>query len=141
MPHPDEPTRTRAGEAVRRPVRERVGSGGFGSGAADPAATPLRSVPDGSELRVKVTPRASRAGIKGLVRDADGLAWLGVAVTTAPEAGKANAAVLELVAGALGVPRAACAIVAGHTARCKRIRVAADPAGLGIRLAELLAEK
>jgi uncharacterized protein YggU (UPF0235/DUF167 family) len=46
-----------------------------------------------------------------------------VRVTAAPEDGKANAAVIALLAKALGVPRSALAIVRGATARDKIIRL------------------
>jgi uncharacterized protein YggU (UPF0235/DUF167 family) len=40
-----------------------------------------------------------------------------------PEAGKANAAVLALLAKALGVPKSALSIVRGETGRDKRVRL------------------
>ena len=40
-------------------------------------------------------------------------------VTAAPEGGKANAAVTELLASTLGLPRRAVEIVSGHAARDK----------------------
>jgi uncharacterized protein YggU (UPF0235/DUF167 family) len=46
-----------------------------------------------------------------------------VRVTATPEAGKANAAVLALLAKALGVPKSALSIVRGETGRDKRVRL------------------
>jgi len=48
---------------------------------------------------------------------------LRVYVTVVPEDGKANAAVLKLLAKALGVPKSRLEIVRGHTARDKVVRV------------------
>ena len=40
-----------------------------------------------------------------------------------PERGRANAAVVELVAGVLGLPRSAVAVVSGHGSRRKVVEV------------------
>ncbi|MFO1034064.1 MAG: DUF167 family protein [Hyphomicrobiales bacterium] len=45
-------------------------------------------------------------------------------VTVVPEAGKANAAVLALLAKAAGVPKSAFDLVAGETSRHKQFRIA-----------------
>lgn len=90
---------------------------------------------------LRVIPRARRARIDGAVPDADGNPILKVTVTAAPEDGKANAAVIALLAEALGVPRGRLAIVAGGTARRKLVRLeAASPDELA-RLAALGQEK
>lgn len=46
-----------------------------------------------------------------------------IAVTAPPVDGAANAAVIELVATAFGVPRAAVAVIAGASSRRKTVRV------------------
>lgn len=89
----------------------------------------------GLTLAVRVTPRARRPGVLGRAEDGT----LRLAVTAAPEAGKANEAVLRLVADILGVAPSACSLVAGGAARQKRIRVAGDPAVLAARLAQVTA--
>ena len=71
------------------------------------------------QLRVRVHPGARRPGVAG--RMADGT-WK-LAVAEAAEAGRANRAVEELIAGVLGVPRAQVAVVSGATARAKRIEI------------------
>jgi len=69
-------------------------------------------------VAVHVTPRAGRDEIAG---------WRGselaVRVTTAPEAGKANAAVCEVIASALHVPKSAVRVVRGATSRHKVLDV------------------
>ena len=71
------------------------------------------------EVTVRVTPRADRNTVAG-VRD-DGV--LLVRVHAAPADGAANAAVVAVVAEALGVRKSAVTLVAGHTAREKRLAV------------------
>ena len=70
-------------------------------------------------LDLKVSPKASRNAIAGFMGET-----LKVSVTTAPERGKANAAVEALLAEALGLPVSTVNVVAGHTSRTKRIEVA-----------------
>lgn len=75
--------------------------------------------PDRSALLpVRVTPRASREGIDGVV---DGK--LRVRVTASPVDGAANVAVERLVADALDVPRTTVRIVRGAAARHKVLAV------------------
>ncbi|MBL6749353.1 MAG: DUF167 domain-containing protein [Nevskia sp.] len=90
-----------------------------------------------SLLEVKVSPKASRDALLG---------WLGgtlkVAVTAAPERGKANAAVESLLAEALSLPRSAVRVIAGGAARNKRVEIAGvDAAGLRGRLEAALADR
>ena len=67
----------------------------------------------GTEIAVRVTPKASRNAIK----EEDGV--LRVYVTTVPEDGKANAAVVKLLSKAVGVPKSRLDLVRGHTSRDK----------------------
>ncbi|WP_054301166.1 DUF167 domain-containing protein [Gemmobacter sp. LW-1] len=83
-----------------------------------------RSVPDlaaralpGAEFSLRVTPRASR---NALTED-DG--QLRCQVTAVPEDGRANAAVTELLAAALGVAKSRLTLVRGATARDKLFRL------------------
>ncbi len=55
---------------------------------------------------------------------------LRVPVTAAPEDGKANAAVIALLARTWRVPRRAITVIRGSAARRKTIRVEGDPAAL-----------
>lgn len=74
----------------------------------------LRATPRGFLLDVKATPKASRDEIKGW---RDGL--LQVRVTAAPENGKANDAIVALLAKAVHVPKSAFELVSGETNRNK----------------------
>lgn len=71
------------------------------------------------QLRLKVTPRASREAVEGLVADADGNPVLKVKVTVVAEDGKANDAVIALLAKQFGVAKSRLAIVRGATSRQK----------------------
>ncbi len=94
---------------------------------------------DGVLLAVKVTPKSARSAVIGCALDATGGKWLAVTVTAAPEAGRANDAVLALLAKRLAMPRSRCRVIAGATSRWKRVLVAGDPVEIGGRLAALLA--
>jgi uncharacterized protein YggU (UPF0235/DUF167 family) len=101
---------------------------------------PWRPLADGLEVAVRLTPRASRPGIGGQVVEADGSAWLLARVSAPPEAGKANEALLKLLASRLGVPASACRVAAGAGARRKRVRIEGDRATLTEAVAGLAAQ-
>ena len=69
------------------------------------------------ELDIRVQSRASRNAI-----EIDG-ERVTVRVTAAPESGKANDAVVALLAKCLGVPKRSVQIVRGHKSRDKRISI------------------
>ena len=71
----------------------------------------------GAEIAVRVTPRAARNAV---LVDGDRLR---VTVTTIPEDGKANAAVIKLLAKALGVAKSRLVLVRGASSRDKLFRV------------------
>jgi hypothetical protein len=84
----------------------------------------------GVRIAVRVTPRASRTAVTGLAEEADGSTVLKAAVFAAPEGGKANAALIRLLAGAWGVPKSAVTVAAGAGDRRKTLHVAGDPGTL-----------
>jgi len=75
-----------------------------------------------TRLRLRVSPGATRAGVIG--RHGEG--WK-VRVTAAPEGGRANEALVRLLAETLSVPRDAVTLVSGHGGRDKIVELA----GLG----------
>lgn len=93
--------------------------------------------PGGVHLHVRVTPRASRNAFQDVINLPDGPA-LKVSVTAPPENGRANAAVLKLLAKALHQPKTALAVTAGTTARSKTIFVPGDAATLEPMLEALI---
>ena len=96
---------------------------------------PFSAVADGLQSRVRLTPKAARDRVQGVVRDADGTAALKVAVTAPPEKGKANAALIKILARAWRVPKSDLALVAGHRDRRKVLHLAGDPERLAAALA------
>ena len=81
---------------------------------------------DGSaSLLLHIQPGAKRTEIVGLHGDA-----LKIRLAAPPVDGKANAALLKLVAEAAGLAASRAAIVSGATARLKRIRLSGEPAAL-----------
>ena len=74
--------------------------------------------PDGALLPVRVQPRAGRDEVVGWHGDA-----LRVRVAAPPAEGRANQAVIALLAEALGLPRAAIEVVSGAASRDKLVRV------------------
>jgi uncharacterized protein YggU (UPF0235/DUF167 family) len=74
-------------------------------------------------LAVRVTPRGGRDAVEGWMRDAEGRAVLKLRVAAAAADGQANAAVVALLAKALGRPRSAVRLVRGETARLKLLEV------------------
>ena len=85
-------------------------------------------------MRIRLTPKASRSRVEGVGAGADGGAVLKVAVTAPPEKGKANAAMITLLAKAWRLPKTTMAITAGATARRKTLLVAGDAKVLVARL-------
>jgi uncharacterized protein (TIGR00251 family) len=67
-----------------------------------------------TRLKLRVSPGSRRPGIAGRHGDA----WK-VRVAAPPEDGKANEAVLRLLAETLDVPRSSVALVSGQTSRNK----------------------
>ena len=89
-----------------------------------------------ANLRVRVRPGASRNRVDGYE---DGV--LVPRVTAPPEAGRANAALTELLSDFIGVPRSRLRIVRGVTSRNKIIEVQGmDDLVLGERLERLKKE-
>jgi hypothetical protein len=89
---------------------------------------------DGLVLAVRVTPRGGRDAIDGIAELADGTCVLKLRVRAAASEGEANAAVMRLVAAALGVPGRAVSLVAGGRGRVKRLRIGGEGAALAAAL-------
>ncbi|TGX53727.1 DUF167 domain-containing protein [Sphingomonas gei] len=83
------------------------------------AAWKLR--PDGIEIAVRVTPRAGRDAFAAGT-DTHFTARL----AAPPVEGAANSALVQLVAKAFGVPKRAVTLIAGDTARLKRLAITGD---------------
>jgi len=87
-----------------------------------------------TKLRVRVVPGSAAPGVVGR----HGNAWK-IRVREAPERGRANEAVVELLAGALSLPKRAVRLVAGHGGRDKLVELSglsADEADRRLSAAE-----
>lgn len=78
----------------------------------------LVAAKDGCVITVKVTPRAAKSEIVGAEAE-----WLRVRVKAPPVDGKANAALIAFFADLFNLPKKNVSVVAGQTARLKRVRV------------------
>lgn len=83
--------------------------------------------PGGVRLFVRVSPGAGRNAIAGAAADAGGQKFLKVMVTAAAENGKANAAVVKLLAKTWKLPKSAISVASGATARQKTLDIAGAP--------------
>jgi uncharacterized protein len=77
-----------------------------------------RDVADGCTLAVRVHPGANKNGVTGTHAGA-----VKIALTAPPVDSKANDALIAFLAGALRLPRARIALVAGVASRAKTIRI------------------
>jgi uncharacterized protein len=102
---------------------------------------PWRYSNQGISVALRVTPRGGRDDIDGLETLANGRMVVKVRVRAIADGGEANRAVAELLAKALGVPKANVRILSGMTSRLKQVAVDGDPARLGEALRELTAAK
>jgi uncharacterized protein (TIGR00251 family) len=99
----------------------------------------LRAAADAVLVHVLATSKASSNGVEGAVTTAHGAA-LKVRVTAAPDRGKANTAIIKLLAKAWHLPPRRFSIVAGNTDRHKTILVAGDSDPLITRLQQWLGD-
>lgn len=87
----------------------------------------FRPARDGALIVLRVTPNAGRDRIEGPAALADGTEALKIRIAAPPRDGRANDAVIALLAKAAGRPRSAFSVKAGATARTKTILLAASP--------------
>lgn len=106
------------------------------------ARFPLSPTADGVLVTVRVTPRARRAGVEGVI-DVSGPRGpetaVGVRVTAPPAEGAANEAVLRTLAATWRLPPSSLEIAGGGASRLKRVLVRGEPTSLLRLLTEKLA--
>ena len=103
--------------------------------AVDP---PWQVAADGLALTVRLTPKGGRDAIDGIEQLADGRSVLKVRVRAAPSEGEANDALVRLLAKSLGVAPRQVSLVAGATARVKRLEIAGAGPALAAALASVV---
>jgi uncharacterized protein len=94
----------------------------------------VRILPGGVGVQVRLTPKGGRDAVEGWAAASDGTVHLKARVRAAPENGKANTALIALLADVLDVPKSAVKIASGTTGRLKRIEIAGNGAALAARL-------
>ena len=100
---------------------------------------PLASASGGVRVLVRLSPRGRADRIDGVARLADGTPILRASVGAPPEDGRANEALLRLLAAEWGLARRDLTLVAGLRSRNKSVLVAGDPAALLARLGAAIA--
>jgi uncharacterized protein (TIGR00251 family) len=90
-------------------------------------------------FRVRLTPKGGRDQIEGWWTDSAGQSALKARVAAPPEDGKANTALINLLAGALEVKKADVRIASGAASRLKTIEVDGDEKQLSVRLLQIAA--
>jgi uncharacterized protein len=90
-------------------------------------SSPFSIAADGIRVRVQARPGARRDAIEGLRPQADGGMALRVAVRAAPEDGKANVAIIALLAREWRVPQRSLRLVSGSSDRRKNFLLAGEP--------------
>lgn len=98
------------------------------------ALAPYSPTADGIRVAVKVSPKASRDRIGAPFTDADGRAVLKISVTAAPDRGKANDAVIRLLAKAWSVPKTSIRVTSGAADRRKTLHVTGDASDLETKM-------
>jgi uncharacterized protein (TIGR00251 family) len=77
-----------------------------------------RETPEGIILNIRAQPGARKDEIIGLFADS-----IKIRVTAPPERGKANEAIIELLADKLGLKKSAIKVISGETSRDKKVLV------------------
>lgn len=95
---------------------------------SDPAF--LRRLASGVTVELRVQPRARRSALDG------SRVALKAAVAAPPIDGKANAALIALLAESWGLSKSAFAIAKGRTSRTKKISIAGEPALIADRIVQ-----
>ncbi len=74
-------------------------------------------------LSVRLTPGSSQEALGGAWTDEKGAHWLSARVRAVPEKGRANVALIALLAKGLDWPKGAILLESGDTNRLKRLRI------------------
>lgn len=103
--------------------------------------SPFSPSKSGVRIAIRVAPKASHTAFGGVATGPDGTAHLKVRVTVAPEKGKANAAVVKLLAKSWGLAPGRVTVVSGAAARNKVLEIEGPPAALLRDLGEWLKQQ
>lgn len=87
----------------------------------------FRAAPGGAAVAVRVQPKSRPEGLEGFVADAAGAVRLKARLAAPPEDGKANAALLRLLARAWGVAPGRLSLLSGAKDRNKTVLFEGEP--------------
>ena len=93
---------------------------------ADELGDILHRSDNGVRVAVKLTPGGNREYIGGIIEEADGAQYLKAVVTMPPEKGKANKAMIALLARAWNVPKGSLSIVKGEHDKRKVVEISGN---------------
>jgi uncharacterized protein (TIGR00251 family) len=91
---------------------------------------PYAATEGGVRLALRLTPRASRNGVDGVVADAEGRPLLKLRLKAPPVEGAANEALIAYLAKNLSLRKADIIIRSGETGRIKILHLAGDSAAI-----------
>jgi uncharacterized protein (TIGR00251 family) len=95
---------------------------------------PLNAARDGLHVAIRLSPRAQADRLVAIAADARGGRIVKASVTAPAAGGRANEALLRLIANAWRLPRRDLSIIAGSASRNKAIRVTGDPQQLADKI-------
>ena len=88
----------------------------------------------GVRLSIRLTPKAASDSVLGIETNEGQFAYLKVKVRAVPEKGKANLALIRLLAKSLGLPKSSIEVISGHTSRRKTLLILGNPKDLAEKL-------
>ena len=77
-------------------------------------------------LRVRLTPKASRNALSGIIEMPNGRKMLKISVNALPEDGKANIELIRFLSKTLNIPKNRIELVSGTTSREKLVQIQGD---------------
>ena len=101
---------------------------------------PLAPHKGGVALHVRATPKSSRDAFDGIYEDAAGKQAVRAYVRAVPEKGKANKALIKLLAKETGLAGSTMSVIAGAHNRNKVILIEGEPGELSVKLGSWLKE-
>ena len=104
-----------------------------------PPTASITHKPASIVFKVRLTPKGGRDRLDGWSQTADGTRHVKARVSAPPDKGKANEALVALLAAHLHIPKSSLFINAGETGRLKTLEAHGDPQALAARL-EMLGE-
>ena len=100
---------------------------------------PITPTRDGLRVAIRLSPRAKSDRLLGIIATAEGGRTVKASVTAPAQDGRANEALLQLLARAWRLPRRDLSIVVGAASRSKIVRVVGEPRQLIAKLSSEIA--